>query len=161
MHRSTLHALFAIGILTVLCIPGISRAAITYNVSFNDPGSVYASYYSSLQACTVAAGAESASRLSSAGNVSIEVQISFGSNPTAQGGSFATNPVHTNGPYSVFEWGATSEIRTGVDPNGAALPDVNFIIGTKLSGRRILRKWNADRQFWRDCFDSRADICRS
>jgi len=106
--------------------PGAS-AAITYNVSFAEPGGPYASYYPAITAALQAAGAEWNRHLVGSGN--LEVEISMANIPTMDGTSVSNGFVRNNGTRDIFEQGAAYEIRTGIDPNGAD-PDIRIRIGT-------------------------------
>lgn len=104
--------------------------AATFNVSFNDPGSIYASYYGAITAGISAAGATWSQLLGGASTASIEVQVSFDPNlPTALGGAPYV-PVGTLDARTLYQSVAASELSTGVDPNGAA-PDAAITIGTQ------------------------------
>jgi len=118
LARSAALALFFVG-------HGVG-AAITYPVSFVDPGNANSAYYSAITANIQAAGARWAGYL--AGSGSLEVQVEF---TTAiariDGASFTNGFVHKNGARDVYEQGAAYELRTGTDPNGAT-PDVHIRI---------------------------------
>jgi|GEM_PF-1726233 len=102
-------------------------AAITYNVTFAEPGGPYAMYYPAITAALQAAGAEWNKHLVGSGN--LEVEISMANIPTADGTSVTNGFVRNDGTRDIFEQGAAYEIRTGIDPNGAG-PDIRIRIGT-------------------------------
>lgn len=107
-------------------LPG-QAANVTYNISFADPGSVYASYYPAITAALQAAGAEWNRHLIGSGN--LEVEVSFANISTMDGTSVSSGFVRNDGTRDIFEQGAAYEIRTGTDPNGAD-PDIRIRIGT-------------------------------
>ncbi len=104
----------------------LNPAAISYNVTFADPGGTYSSYYSQITAAIQAAGAEWNRYLS--GSLSLEVEVEFGDNPTVRGSSVTSGFVRNDGTRNIFEQGAAFELRTGTDPNGAQ-PDARIGIG--------------------------------
>jgi hypothetical protein len=106
--------------------PGAS-AAITYNVTFAEPGGPYASYYPAITAAVQAAGVEWNRHL--VGSGSLEVEISMANIPTMDGTSVSNGFVRNNGTRDIYEQGAAYEVRTGIDPNGAD-PDIRIRIGT-------------------------------
>ena len=100
--------------------------AITFSVAFDDPGATQAAFYADLEQNTLAAGAELGQYLS--GTAAIEIVISFSTAPTANGGSEAVVVFGVEDGITVVQPGAASEVRTGIDPNGAT-PDVRISIG--------------------------------
>jgi hypothetical protein len=105
-----------------------ARASISYDVSFDDPDGRYRSFYDGIVSHTRAAGDDWSRHL--AGSASLEVLVQFDpAVSTALGGSLASATVGGVGPIRIVEQGATSELRTGIDPNGAT-PDVLFILGS-------------------------------
>lgn len=125
MSRSLFCILFlaAIGLFAET---GVTDAAITYSVSFVDPGNAHSASYAAITAHIQAAGARWAGYL--AGSGSLEVQVEF---TTAiariDGASFSNGFVHKNGARDVYEQGAAFKVRTGTDPNGTT-PDIRFRI---------------------------------
>ncbi len=109
---------------------GPALGDVQFNVSFNDPDGSHAAFQSSIRSAVQAAGAQWARYLKPPAGMtpSIEVQINFGNQPTANGTSVTSGYVATRGGYDVFEQGMAAEIRTGVDPNGTS-PDVTIEIG--------------------------------
>ena len=99
---------------------GPALGDVQFNVSFNDPDGSHAAFQSSIRSAVQAAGAQWARYLKPPAGMtpSIEVQINFGNQPTANGTSVTSGYVATRGGYDVFEQGMAAEIRTGVDPNG-------------------------------------------
>ena len=115
--------------LIALSLASSANAALSFDVTFNDPGNAYSSYYSSIQNNIVAAGNQWASYFNTSSiNTTLTVNIGFDSIPTANGGSATTSFYNTQGGIFTYEQGAAYELRTGVDPNGAAA-DINFNIG--------------------------------
>jgi hypothetical protein len=109
-------------------------AAITFPVTFNDPGNPNAAYYAQITSHVQAAGANWAGYL--AGSGSIEVQVEFTTGISGiDGAPFVTGFVRNNGTRDIYEAGPTYELRTGTDPNGAS-PDVririnpNYLVNT-------------------------------
>jgi hypothetical protein len=99
------------------------RAGITFSVAFDDPTSALGAPVRALvESHTIAAGQRWANYL--VGDAAIDVVIHATANVSfAEGRSAASNFVRNNGAFNVFEQGMAAELRTGVDPNGAA-PDV-------------------------------------
>jgi FG-GAP-like repeat/FG-GAP repeat len=106
----------------------LAPAQLTFTVTFDDPAHTYSAYYAEITSAVQAAGAEWARYLM--GSAQLAVQVSFDSSrPTANGGSFTTGFVRNDGTRDIYEQGATYELKTGTDPNGAS-PDIQLIIGT-------------------------------
>ncbi len=124
MRLRNLHTLMAVLALLLWLLTTTSRGAITWNVSINDPGSTYQAYYAPIESNLSAALTEWSNCLASLHPSSIEIEISFSTSVTRSTGYSATS-VFTNtvGGVNVYEQGVASEIRTGVDPNGAT-PDL-------------------------------------
>ena len=125
----TLSSLARSAALALFLVGHSVGAAITYPVSFVDPGNANSAYYPAITANIQAAGARWAGYL--AGSGSIEVQVEF---TTAiariDGASFTNGFVHKNGARDVYEQGAAYELRTGTDPNGTT-PDVRILRWTR------------------------------
>lgn len=113
-------------VVCVACLSPAARGAITFNVSFNDPNGDLTAAASLIQSHIQAAGKLWADHLVGRANIEVVVRPSVAV-PFAEGRSFTSNFVHTNGALNVFEQGMAAEIRTGVDPNGAD-PDVDIEI---------------------------------
>ncbi|ALF53715.1 hypothetical protein ACX27_14085 [Nostoc piscinale CENA21] len=97
---------------------------LNFNITFNDPSGKFSAYYSAIKSHILAAGASWDKYIT--GNADLEIIVNFSNpEPTATGRSLTSSFVHKNGTLSVYEPGAISEIRTGVDPNGAT-PDIEF-----------------------------------
>ena len=125
MKRSPFRVLFLVA-LGLFAETAIADAAITYSVSFVDPGNAHSASYAAITAHIQAAGARWAGYL--AGSGSLEVQVEFTTAiPRIDGASFSNGFVHKNGARDVYEQGAAFEVRTGTDPNGA-MPDIRFRI---------------------------------
>lgn len=126
MSRFAFSSLRYLGIACFLATASAGSAAITYPVTFSDPGGTYSVYYTQITNSIQAAGARWAQVL--AGSGSLEVQVEFTQSiATLDGASFSNGFVHTNGARNVYEQGAAYEIRTGTDPNGAT-PDIHIRI---------------------------------
>lgn len=123
-----LHGLALAATIAAATHPLRAEAAITFQVSFNDPGSTYASFYDGIRSNVVSAGAEWANLLGSNYSASLQVQLSFADIATASGASVTNSYVGLRGGLSTYEQGAAYEVRTGRDPNGA-LPDIQITLG--------------------------------
>jgi hypothetical protein len=133
MNKITSALLLGAAILITGSEP-LGAASINYNVTYDDPGNVYSSYYSQIDSHLQAAGADWASNLvAGAGNVGagtdIEVVIRFTNAPTANARSATTAYVGNNGTYNLFEQGMAYELNTGNDPNASDF-DFELNIGT-------------------------------
>jgi PEP-CTERM motif len=107
-------------LLATLAVSSASAsAAMTYSVSFNDPFSQATSLYSAIDSHVGAALAAWGSSLTGSADVAVRVDISS-TTPRATGASAASGFVRTLGSYNIFEQGVAYELRTGIDPNGAA-----------------------------------------
>lgn len=101
--------------------------AVTFSVTFDDPGAEQAAFYSDLEQNTLAAGDTLGQYL--AGTAAIEVVIGFSDAiPTATGGSEAVVVFGVDGGITLVQPGAAAEVRTGTDPNGATA-DIRITIG--------------------------------
>ena len=129
----TLHAVprALTGLVLVLVGAAVgAKADLTYPVTFDDPGGQFGSFYDGIVSHTRAAGDDWSRHLT--GSASLEVLVQFDpAVPTALGGSLGYGTVGSAGPIRIVEQGATSELRTGVDPNGTT-PDVIFILGSSF-----------------------------
>lgn len=97
--------------------------AVSFTVDIVDDGS-RAAYHDRIRSHLLAAAEDWGRRFVS--NASLAIQVHF--SPTtlrASGRSFVSVFVRNNGQYNVAEEGAVHELRTGVDPNGAA-PDIEI-----------------------------------
>lgn len=112
---------------TGLCVTALSshaRAEITYTVTFDDPDQANKIWYDRITSHTLAAGADWSRYLD--GNAVLDVVIKFDSSFARAGGrSVQSSFVGNNGTLDIFEQAAATEIRTGMDPNGAT-PDIEF-----------------------------------
>lgn len=98
--------------------------AVSYTVSFDDPGGAFAPFYPAISATALAAGQDWANFL--VGNAAIEIGVKFDPAITRAGGrSEALVFSRSVGGHAVFQHGVASEIITGIDPNGAA-PDLGL-----------------------------------
>lgn len=103
---------------------GTSRAEFIINVSIVDPTNSFQAYHSLITSHAIASGNRWGSHF--AGNTSLELEVVFDDGiPRATGGSVTTGFVATRGGFNIFDQGVGTEIRTGVDPNGAS-PDYRF-----------------------------------
>jgi len=122
------HALLAsaLGLATAAAAADTGRIQVV----FADPGASYSSYHAKLERLTVAAGRSWLQHLDGAAAVvDLTVSIGFASMPTASGRSVTSGPAgSTADGRTLWSQGAAYELRTGIDPNGAA-PDIEFLIG--------------------------------
>jgi hypothetical protein len=110
--------------LLALALPARAVASPIFEVTFDDPQQQYGAFYSALEAHAIAAGNAWGQYVK--GNGTLTVSIAFSNQgPTATGGSATSVFVGTHGMFNVYEQGAAGELRTGIDPNGAA-PDILF-----------------------------------
>ena len=119
MRHQTVLGLIAF-LAMMLLIPATTPASINWNVSINDPGLAYQPYYAPIESNLSAALNEWSSHLVSNTPSSIEIEIGFSSSVNRSTGYSATS-VYTNtlNGVNIYEQGVASEIRTGIDPNGA------------------------------------------
>lgn len=122
MARRAAAGLLAAGALSA------AQAQVSFHVSFEDPGAAYARYYGSIGRSIRAAGAEWAAHLDAGARAVLQVEVSFEDIATASTGSVTNWYLGQYGGYSLYEQGATHEVRTGQDPNGKA-PDIHIAIG--------------------------------
>lgn len=116
-------------VLATIGLVAPARAAITFNVSFNDPGNAFAAYYADITSHALAAGNDWGSRLVSNTPSSLEIIVNFPNIPRASGRSMVSSFFGTVNGTNIFEQGAAAEIKTGIDPNGAA-PDIEINFGS-------------------------------
>ncbi len=112
--------------LGAMVVAQTAAGAITYSVSFVDPGNANSGYYSGITSNLQAAGARWGSYLGGSGNLEVEVEFTTAI-ARVDGASFSNGFVHKNGARDVYEQGAAFEIRTGTDPN-ASSPDIRVRI---------------------------------
>ena len=112
-------------VFALFFVAGSADAAISFSVTFDDPGDTLgAPIRSQVESHVIAAGERWASYLS--GDAAIEVVVKSTIGVTyAEGRSVTSSFVRSSGDLNIYEQGMTAEIRTGVDPNDAA-PDVEI-----------------------------------
>jgi hypothetical protein len=110
---------------------GVAHAQVQFNVSFNATAAgLTATERQALTAHVQAAGAAWMTNLEITGARAIEVDIGLlDSRPTANGGSATSGFISNTAGRDLFEQGLATELRTGVDPNGASA-DVLFTFNT-------------------------------
>src|SRR3954470_5503460 len=113
--------MWAVAFVTML-LARVVNAQINFPVTINDPGGAYSAYYASLNSAIQAGGGQWAHYLAGSGDLQIQVNIT-NSVPFTTGASATSGFVRNDGMRDIFEQGAASELRTGIDPNGAA-PDI-------------------------------------
>ena len=126
-------ARFSLGLVLAAAVAAAThsveaKASISFQVSFDDPGAVYASFYDRITASVISAGTEWAGYLGSSYRAKLQVQLSFADIATASGASFTSSLSSVRGGISTYEQGAAYEMRTGIDPNGAT-PDIQITLG--------------------------------
>jgi hypothetical protein len=108
-----------------------AKAALLYDVTFAQPdlcGALRAGLCDQVVSSTQSAGQLWSNAIQ--GDATLKVVIRFDDLiPRATGRSLTTSFVTTTGGLNVFEQGAASKIRTGIDANGA-LPDIEFNLNT-------------------------------
>jgi len=115
--------------------------ATLFNVTFQDPTSTYATYYSRIISHIQAAGSTWAADLGYATAPSIDVRVGFDSSiSTGNGASLSNRFVHPKGSYNVYEQGLAAKMFHGIDPNGST-PDVQFNIGVNPSNSYLNKLW--------------------
>ena len=102
-----------------------AQAALTYSLSINDPLGAASSLHGQIDQHIGAALFQWGNHLTGSANLEIQVDITSAVDRAA-GTSFTSGYYGTSGGYNVFEQGAAYELRTGIDPNGAA-PDVHLL----------------------------------
>lgn len=118
--------------VALACVVGLGVAdapgqTVTWTVTFDDP-LAYPAYQPLLSSHLLAAGAKWNQYLRPAGNVTLDIHVGFGTDlPRSSGRSFTSSYLNTVNGFNVYEQGVGAEIRTGLDPNGAA-GDVEFRI---------------------------------
>lgn len=114
-------------LLLTLAPPGCAFAAVSFNVTYNDPGSIYSSYYENLTKTITAAGLDLTSNFLMTGSPLLNINVNFASIPTVSGASSTTHFVAYDNSVAVFEQGAAYRIEGGSALPGAS--DVVFNIG--------------------------------
>jgi FG-GAP-like repeat len=104
-----------------------TAAGLTFNVSFDDPTRKYAPYYAAIKSNIVAAGLSWNKYIKGKGSLEIAIKFSATGDTVASSRSVTPSFVRNNGKLEIYEQGAITELRTGIDPNGAA-PDIEFNI---------------------------------
>jgi len=105
------------------------QGAITFVTSFD--ASVNESYRAGLSSCIDLAGALWNELLAVPFDVTLEVRVSYDSS-ISTANCRSTTSVEWDAAENVYELSAAHEIRTGVDPNGAA-DDIEINFGTSLT----------------------------
>ena len=118
-------ALFAVLGLLAAGAPRAGAELVT-NVTFQDSGGQFASYYAELTRQAQAAGRAWGRHLNVHADAVMDLEIRFDSTiATANGGARASSFVENRGGFNVYEWGTAAELRNGVDVNGSAA-DLRF-----------------------------------
>jgi hypothetical protein len=106
-----------------------SSLPVNFAVSFDDAAGAYSSYYADITRNVVAAGNDWVGHFAGPmATTTLTVQIGFAALATATGRSAASSFVGSSAGVSLFEQGAATKIKTGVDANGAAA-DIEFNLG--------------------------------
>ncbi len=98
---------------------------LTFNTTFDDPAGTYARFYADIRSHVAAAGAIWSKYLTGNSSLEVIVKFSVGAGSIVSGRSLQPVDLRTNGLLNVQEQGAATEIRTGIDPNGAT-PDIEL-----------------------------------
>gem|GEM_PF-1831812 len=106
----------------ILPLENRTLLSVAWDVSVNDPGDAFIEYHPRLISFTQAAGTDWTKLLNADPDASIQVQINL-VNTISTANAASVTTVHTgeSGGLDVFEQGVAAELRTGVDPNGAAV----------------------------------------
>lgn len=118
--RRVLVALFVIGVM--LAMPRqMARAAVTFSIAIRDPMNIGTAYHEALQRSLLAAASTWAQHFD--GDAVIQIELSFDrvTNVLMYAGAGTSVFQRQSGPYQIYDWGTSHEIRTGSDPNGAAV----------------------------------------
>jgi hypothetical protein len=111
-------------LLLAIAAANPASAQVSFNISFNDPGGTYSSYYADITSNLGAA--ENLWGQSLSGSTTFDVVVSFDENINRSfGHSVVSSFVENTGGYDIYEQGAAAKLRTGVDPN-AASPDISI-----------------------------------
>lgn len=106
-----------------------AQANIAFDVTFNDPGNLYSSYYADITNNLIAAGDEWIAHFDlPTANTTLTVNVGFANIATANGSSGTSSFVATQNAINIYEQGAAYKIKTGIDSNGAGA-DIFFNIG--------------------------------
>lgn len=100
---------------------------LAFNLSFDDPAGKYTPYYAAIQSSIVAAGLNWNKYIKGTGSLEIAIKFSLSGDAVATGRSLTASLIRNNGTFDIYEPSALSELRTGIDPNGAD-PDIEFNI---------------------------------
>jgi Domain of unknown function (DUF4114) len=98
---------------------------LTFNTTFDDPAGTYARFYADIRSHVAAAGAIWSKYLTGNSSLEVIVKFSVGAGSIVSGRSLQPVDLRTKGLLNVQEQGAATEIRTGIDPNGAT-PDIEL-----------------------------------
>jgi len=123
---------------TPLCIERLesrNALAVTWDVTFDDPGQAHSGYYAEIRATLLAAGADW-SRYFPTSNAAIQLSVKFADlsgNILAQASSATSVLYQKQGNLEIREMSVPHEIRTGADANGAQADAVITLDADKLS----------------------------
>lgn len=128
IHRRPL--LLQVGALLAVAASGPSLATeLAIRVSFAASADVLSdSERDRVREHTYFAAQQWARQIELVGSPSLEVEIAISDIATASGASLSSAFLTRVGNRDIFEQGAASELRTGVDPNGAS-PDLRITLG--------------------------------
>jgi hypothetical protein len=113
------------------------RSGVTFVTTINDPTGTLAPFSSQIISNMNAAGARWAQTLQSTFNVTISIEVQLNNSfPRATGASATTVFVGSSGGFNIFEQGVAGEIRTGIEPNGAA-PDVIVTLNINYTANEL------------------------
>ncbi|MGZ3499661.1 MAG: PEP-CTERM sorting domain-containing protein [Vulcanimicrobiaceae bacterium] len=124
--------------IALLVVSKTAWPAPIFNVSFNDPGGMFASFYPSILSHVQAAGSDWGKFIAS--NASLDVSVSFQTNPAitplSTGRSFVSVPIGTRAGAVLLQDGAVYELRTGTDPNGSSA-DIDLVFGANYLANEL------------------------
>ncbi len=108
----------AIGLACGLVLTPSAGAEVIWSVTFDQAQSI-APFVPSIASALLAAGAEWSRYIDGSARLDVQVVVDW-SIPRSTGASVTTDYLFDNGIMTVWDQGAASEVRTGVDPNGAS-----------------------------------------
>lgn len=129
---------FFIIFLSLTGFPGVARAAIIYDISFNDPGATFLPFYDPIRSHIQFAGSEWAKFFAPPADVTLSIQVVFRDDINRSSGrSFTSEPIDNFAGRTLVQDSAAFELAMGIDSNGAQ-PDIEigfqpFYLANELS----------------------------
>lgn len=124
--RACTAMLAALWLSVVLCLSTV-QAAVTTEVSFNDPAGAYSAYYAPLISHVQAGMANWTGQLTQDVTVRVVIRFSGSTGTTADGRSFTNAFSHADGARNVQMEGLAAKL-TGLIPNSNTAPDVDIFV---------------------------------